>query len=60
MIHHPSEQDVEHHLREIKLPLKKVHFFMGDNNTQKMMTSNETRLTVPITYLVISEGLFSI
>ena len=32
-------------------------FFMGDNNTQKMMTSNETRLTVAIADLIISEGL---
>ena len=31
--------------------------FMGDNNTQKMMTSNETRLTVAITNLILSEGL---
>ena len=30
---------------------------MGDNNTQKMMTSDETRLTVAIDYLIISEGL---
>ena len=32
-------------------------FFMGDNNTQKMMTSNETCLTVAISDLIISEGL---
>ena len=32
-------------------------FSMGDNNTQKMMTSNETRLTVAIADLIISEGL---
>ena len=30
---------------------------MGDNNTQKMMTSNETRLTVEIADLIIYEGL---
>ena len=30
---------------------------MGNNNTQKMMTSNETHLTVAIADLVISEGL---
>ena len=30
---------------------------MGDHNTQKMMTSNETRLTLAITDLIISEGL---
>ena len=29
-------------------------FFMGDNNTQKMMTSNETRLTVAIADIIIS------
>ena len=31
---------------------------MGDNNTQKMMTSNETHLTVAITDLNIYEGLY--
>ena len=30
---------------------------MGDNNTQNMMTSNETRLTVAIADLIIYEGL---
>ena len=30
---------------------------MGDNNTQKMMTYNETRLTVVITNLIIYEVL---
>ena len=30
---------------------------MGDNNTQKMMTSNETCLTFAIADLIISEGL---
>ena len=30
---------------------------MGDNNIQKMMTSNETRLTVAIADIIISEGL---
>ena len=30
---------------------------MGDNNTQKMMTPNETRLKVAIADLIISEGL---
>ena len=29
---------------------------MGDNNTQKIMTSNETRLTVETADLIISEG----
>ena len=31
---------------------------MGDNNTQKMMTFPETRLTVAITDLIISGGLY--
>ena len=30
---------------------------MGDNNTQKMMTSDETRLTVAISDLIISQGI---
>ena len=30
---------------------------MRDNNTPKMMTSNDTRLTVAITDLIIYEGL---
>ena len=30
---------------------------MGDSNTQKMMTSNATRLIVAIADLIISEGL---
>ena len=30
---------------------------MGNNNTQKITTSNETRLTVEIADLIISEGL---
>ena len=30
---------------------------MGDNNTQKMMTSNGKHLTVAIDDLIISEGL---
>ena len=30
---------------------------MGNNNTYKMMTSNETRLTVAIADLIIYEGL---
>ena len=30
---------------------------MGDHNTQKMMTSNKTRLAVEITDIIISEGL---
>ena len=38
-------------------PQKGSIFFTGDNNTQKMMTSNETRLTVAITDFIISEGL---
>ena len=31
---------------------------MEDNNTQKMMTSNETRLTVAINDIIISEGIY--
>ena len=30
---------------------------MGDNKTQKMMTSNDTLLTVAIADIIISEGL---
>ena len=30
---------------------------MGENKTQRMMTSNETRLIVAIADLIISEGL---
>ena len=30
---------------------------MGENSAQKMMSSNETRLTVAITDLITSEGL---
>ena len=58
MIHHISEQAVSNLLREIQQILKKVqYFFKGDNNIQKTMTSNETRLTVAIANLNISEGL---
>ena len=57
MIHHLSAQAVANIMRAIQKLLKKVHFFMGDNNTHKMTTSNETRLTVAITDLIISEGL---
>ena len=32
---------------------------MGDQNTQKMMTSNETHLTVAIAYIIVSEGVSS-
>ena len=35
-------------------PQRGSMFFMGDNNTQKMMTSNEIRLTVAIADLIIS------
>ena len=38
-------------------PQKGSIFFMGDNNTQKMTTSNETHLTVAISDIIISEGL---
>ena len=57
MIHHFSAQSVANLLIEIQQLLKKVPFFMVDNNTQKMMTSNETRLTFTITYIIIYEGL---
>ena len=39
------------------IPQKGSICFMGDNNKQNMMTSNETRLTVAIADLIISEGL---
>ena len=39
-------------------PQKDSIFFTGDNNTQKMMTSNETRLKFAIADLIISEGLY--
>ena len=58
MIHHLSTQGVANLLRAIQQLLKKCSFFfMGDNNTQKMMTSNEIYLTVAIADLVISQGL---
>ena len=38
-------------------PQKGSMFFTGDTNSQKMMTSIETRLTVAIADLIISEGL---
>ena len=38
-------------------PQRGSMFFMGDNNTQKMTTSNENLLTVAIADLIISEGL---
>ena len=31
---------------------------MGDHNTHKMMTSNETRLIVAISDIIIYEGLY--
>ena len=57
MKHHISSQAVANLLRAIQKLLKKVQFFTGDNNTQKMITSNETRITVAIADLIISEGL---
>ena len=57
MIHNLSAQAVANILIEIQQLLKKVQFFMGDNITQRMMNSNETRLTVEISDLIISEGL---
>ena len=57
LIHHPSAQSVASSLRAIQKRPKKVKFFMRDNNTKKMITSNETRLTVAIAVIIISEGL---
>ena len=57
MIHPLSAKYLANLLRAIKQVLKEVRFFMGDKNTQKMMTSNETCLTVAIADLIISEGL---
>ena len=39
-------------------PQKGSIVFMGDNNTQNMMTSDDTRLTVAINDLIISDGLY--
>ena len=58
MIHHLSAHDVANLLlSNPTTPQRGSIFFTGDNNTQKMMTSNETRLTVAITDFIISEGL---
>ena len=38
-------------------PQKRFIFFTGENNTQKMMTSNNTRLTVAIADLIVFEDL---
>ena len=57
MIHNLSENALDNIQRKIQQLIKKVQFFTGDNNTQKIMTSNETRLTVAIADLIISEGL---
>ena len=57
MINHLSAQALANHLITIQQLLKRFQFFMGDNNTQKMMTSNDKRLTVAISDLNISEGL---
>ena len=57
MINHPSAQAVERHLRAIQQLLKRVQFFLGDHNTQKLMTSNKTRITVAIADIIIFEGL---
>ena len=43
--------------RNPKNPQKGSIVFMGYNDTQKIMNSNETHLTVAITDLIISEGL---
>ena len=42
-----------------KTPQKCSIVFTGENNAQRMMTSKETRLTVAIDYLIISEVLSS-
>ena len=52
LIHLPSEKSVALHLKTIKSTLKKV-----DHNTQKMMTYNETFLTVEITDITTYKGL---
>ena len=38
-------------------PQKGSFFFTGDDKTQKMMTSNETRITIAIADLIIYKGL---
>ena len=59
IIHHLSAQAVSNTLRSTQQLLKKVQFvFTGDNNTYKMMTSNETRLKVAITDIIIYEDLY--
>ena len=58
MIHNLSAQAVADLLIAIKQLFKKCSIcFTGDNNTQKTLTSNETRLTVAIADLIIFEGL---
>ena len=52
MIHPLSEKVLANLLRAIKQFLKEVQFFSWET-----MTSNETRLTVAIADLIISEGL---
>ena len=47
------------HERNPATPQKGSIVFMGDNNTQKIMTSNETCLTVSIADLIISEVISS-
>ena len=39
-------------------PQKVSTFFIGGHSTQKIMTSNETRLTVAIAYSIITEGVY--
>ena len=58
IIHNISARAVANILREIQQLLKKVQFFIiGDNNTQKTMSSNESRLIVEIADIIIYEGL---
>ena len=44
--------------RNQSTPQKGSIFLIGDHNTQKTMTSNEKLLTVDISDLIISEGLY--
>ena len=52
-MHHPSAQVVSYNLKTIKLPPKKVQYFLWVT-----MTSKKLHLTVTIAGLIISEGLY--
>ena len=59
MIIHLSVNVLANILRSIQKFLKKSSIvFTGDNNTQKMITYNETRLAVAIADIINSEGLY--